>query len=56
VPFNVFTEKKHMQKLDYMHNNPVQRRLVSSPHQWPWSSYRFYYRNDSSVLAMDRLA
>jgi hypothetical protein len=24
--------------------------------QWPWSSFRFNYRNDSSVLAMDRLA
>ena len=56
VPFNVFTEKKHMQKLDYMHNNPVKRRLVSSPDQWPWSSFRFYYLNDSSVLTMDRLA
>ena len=56
VPFNVFTEKKHMEKLDYMHSNPVQRRLVSSPDQWPWSSFRFYYLNDSSVLTMDRLA
>ena len=56
VPFNVFTEKKHMEKLDYMHNNPVKRRLVSSPDQWPWSSFRFYYLNDSSVLTMDRLA
>jgi len=56
VPFNVFTEKKHMPKLDYMHNNPVKRRLVNSPDQWPWSSFRFYYLDDSSVLSMDRLA
>ena len=56
VPFNVFTHKKHMQKLDYMHNNPVTARLVASPDQWPWSSFRFYYLNDSSVLAMDRIA
>ena len=56
VPFDVFSEKKHMEKLDYMHNNPVQKMLVSSPHHWPWSSFRFYYLNDSSVLAMDRLA
>ena len=56
VPFNVFTEKKHLQKLDYMHHNPVKRRLVTSPDQWPWSSFRFYFLQDSSVLPMDRLA
>ena len=56
VPFNVFTEKKYIEKLNYMHNNPVKRRLVDSPDQWPWSSFRFYYLNDSSVLSMDRLA
>jgi putative transposase len=56
VPFNVFTEKKHREKLDYMHSNPIKRRLVSSPDQWSWSSFRFYYLNDSSVLTMDRLA
>jgi len=45
VPFNVFTEKKCAEKLNYMHANPVKRRLVSSPDQWPWSSFRFYYQN-----------
>jgi len=29
-PFNVFSENKLQQKLDYMHNNPVTRGLVSS--------------------------
>jgi putative transposase len=55
VPFNVYSEKKRLEKLDYMHANPVKRRLATSPDQWPWSSYRFYYLNDSSVLTMDRL-
>jgi len=54
-PFNVYSEKKHLEKLDYMHNNPVSRKLVDSPDQWPWSSFRFYYLNDSSILRMDRL-
>jgi putative transposase len=54
--FNVFTEKKHMEKLDYMHNNPVKKGLGNSPDQWPWSSFRFYYLNDSAVLRMDRVA
>jgi putative transposase len=55
VPFNVFTEKKKLQKLAYMHNNPVKRKRVSSAHEWPWSSFRFYFLNDSSLLSMDPL-
>ena len=53
--FNVYSEKKRLEKLHYMHGNPVARGLVSSPEQWPWSSWRFYHWNDDSVLKMDRL-
>ena len=52
---NVWSEKKRLEKLTYMHNNPVKRGLVSSPDQWPWSSFRFYYLEDSSILPMDRM-
>jgi putative transposase len=55
VPFNVYTEKKRLEKLDYMHGNPVKRGLVPSPDEWAWSSWRFYYLGDRSVLEMDRL-
>ncbi len=54
-PFGVFTERKCLEKLNYMHNNPVKRRLVSSSVEWPWSSFRFYYLDDASILRMDRL-
>lgn len=40
--FNVWTTKKRVEKLRYMHRNPVKRGLVESPEQWRWSSYRFY--------------
>jgi putative transposase len=40
--FNVWTAKKRIEKLKYMHRNPVKRGLVESPEQWRWSSYRFY--------------
>jgi putative transposase len=53
---NVWSEKKIQEKLNYMHNNPVKRGLVAQPGDWPWSSWRYYYLDDSSVLAMDRLA
>jgi hypothetical protein len=56
VPFGVFAEKKRIGKLNDMHNNPVKRRLVSSPDPWLWSSFRFYSLNDSSALSIDGLA
>jgi len=40
--FNVWTKKKRVEKLKYMHRNPVKRRLAASPEDWRWSSYRFY--------------
>ena len=40
--FAVFTEKKRLEKLRYMHRNPVVRGLVLAPEQWNWSSYRHY--------------
>jgi putative transposase len=40
--FVVFTEKKRVEKLRYMHRNPVVRGLVLAPEEWNWSSYRQY--------------
>jgi len=40
--FVVFSEKKRVQKLRYMHRNPVTRGLVLAPYQWKWSSYHHY--------------
>ena len=40
--FNVFSERKRIEKLRYMHRNPVKRGLVADPAQWAWSSFRHY--------------
>lgn len=49
--FNVWTDKKRIEKLRYMHRNPVERGLVSSPELWRWSSYRHYaYREPGPVV------
>ncbi len=40
--FNVFSEKKRIEKLKYIHRNPVVRELVAQPEDWRWSSYRHY--------------
>ncbi|MHB1021500.1 MAG: REP-associated tyrosine transposase [Acidobacteriaceae bacterium] len=42
--FNVFTERKRIEKLRYMHRNPVKRGLVERPENWPWSSFNHYAR------------
>ena len=40
--FNVFTEAKNVEKLRYMHRNPVVRGLVAKPEEYAWSSFRHY--------------
>jgi len=40
--FNVWSEKKRIEKLRYIHRNPVRRGLVKNPEDWQWSSYRHY--------------
>ena len=40
--FNVWSEGKRIEKLRYMHRNPVKRGLVREPEQWAWSSFRSY--------------
>jgi putative transposase len=41
--FNVWSVKKRIEKLRYMHRNPVKRGLVASPELWRWSSFRAYF-------------
>jgi putative transposase len=50
---NIWSAKKRDEKLNYMHNNSVKRGLVKQPGDWLWSSWRFYFLNDASLLAMD---
>jgi len=50
-----WTARKAEEKLNYLHNNPVKRGLVKEPGDWPWSSWRYYFLQDASLLAMDRV-
>ena len=47
-PFNLYSEKKAVEKLDYMHLNPVRAGLVEKAVDWAWSSAR-YFDGDKSV-------
>jgi putative transposase len=49
--FVVFTEKKRIEKLRYMHRNPVLRGLVREPQEWMWSSYRHYAYDERGPVA-----
>jgi putative transposase len=51
--FNVWTTKKRVEKLRYMHRNPVRRGLVESPEQWRWSSYRFYFLDEVGAVRVN---
>jgi putative transposase len=44
--FNVFTHNKKVEKLRYMHRNPVKAGLVGKPEDYPWSSCRAYAYNE----------
>jgi putative transposase len=48
--FNVWTSKKRVGKLRYMHRNPVKRGLVDSPEKWRWSSYRYYLLGEAGPV------
>jgi putative transposase len=54
--FNVWSESKFNEKLNYMHANPVKRGLVLHPKDWPWSSWSHYAKQKRGLLRIDRLA
>ena len=51
--FNIFTEHKMIEKLRYMHRNPVTRGLVERPEEWKWSSYRHYLTGIEGVVEIE---
>ena len=51
--FVVWSEGKRVQKLRYMHWNPVQRGLVLEPEQWRWSSYRHYAYGEPGLVLVN---
>ncbi|MEW5995008.1 MAG: transposase [Candidatus Zixiibacteriota bacterium] len=50
----VYSENIFRQKLEYIHNNPVEAGLVDIPEQWPWSSAHAYITGGSGPLPVWR--
>jgi putative transposase len=51
--FNVITYPKYVEKLRYIHRNPVTRGLVNSPEDYSWSSFRFYSDNTQGTVTIE---
>ena len=52
--FNVWTAKKRVEKLEYLHWNPVKRGLAAAPEDWRWSSCRFYLLDEAGPVGVDQ--
>jgi putative transposase len=51
--FNVFSERKHVEKLRYIHRNPVRRGLAAQPQDWAWSSFRHYATGERGIVEIE---
>ena len=51
--FNVWSERKRIEKLRYMHRNPVKRGLVEQPEHWKWSSFRAYFYGEPGPVRVN---
>ena len=51
--FNVGTPEKLVEKLKYIHRNPVHRGLVDKPEDWPWGSYRHYALGEVGAVQIE---
>ena len=51
--FNVRSERKRVEKLRYIHRNPVRRGLVARPEDWLWSSFRHYLTGEEGAVEIE---
>jgi putative transposase len=51
--FNVWSDLKRIEKLRYMHRNPVKRGLALQPEQWEWSSFRSYANAERGLVLVN---
>ncbi|MEG9432707.1 REP-associated tyrosine transposase [Terriglobus sp. ADX1] len=51
--FNIFQENKLLEKIDYLHRNPIARGLVLEPQDWKWSSYRHWQTGEEGPVQIE---
>jgi putative transposase len=50
---NIWSAEEFSEKLHYIHCNPVNRGLVATPEDWPWSSFRHYATGEERVVEVE---
>jgi putative transposase len=50
---NVSDHPEFVEKLCYIHRNPVKRGLCARPEDWPWSSFRHYLAAEVGVVEIE---
>jgi len=50
---NIWSERKRIEKLRYMHRNPVERGFVEKPEDWRWSSFRHYAFGETGTVEIE---
>ncbi len=53
-PIELWSEKVIKQKMEYIHNNPIQSGFVTEPIQWKYSSAR-NFQDDHTILRIDEV-
>jgi putative transposase len=51
--FPVWSEAKRIEKLRYIHRNPVKRGLVDRPQDWKWSSFVHYASGTEGIVEIE---
>tara|TARA_Y100000385_G_scaffold291220_1_gene367910 strand:- start:10011 stop:10556 length:546 start_codon:yes stop_codon:yes gene_type:complete len=51
-PIELWSSKVIEQKVDYIHNNPVESGFVTEPYDWKYSSAR-NFKDDNTILEID---
>ena len=52
-PIEIWSLKVFNQKLDYIHNNPVESGFITDAIDWKYSSARNYANNDQTILEIN---
>ena len=51
--FNVYTDRKHLEKRRYIHRNPCGRGLATHPKDWQWSSFRHWASGEKGTVSIE---
>jgi hypothetical protein len=54
-PQLILNEQMLVQKIEYIHNNAIERGFVDAPEHWRYSSARDFILEDHSIIQLDPL-